>query len=129
MSKGTAHLDTGEHGEDVALRHLAERGWRLLDRNWRSKLGELDLVVSKGETLAFVEVKTRELGFADGFRPEDALTPGKLKKFERAARAWLVENEARAEGLYPRLDVITVVGEGNGKVVEHLEDAFEAGCG
>lgn len=122
----TAHLEKGEGGEGVALEYLIARGWTLIERNWRCKLGELDLIVTRGDTLAFVEVKTRELAAAGAFQPEDAVTPAKCKKIERAARAWLRDNEETAEDFFPRFDVITVVGIGRGEVVEHLEDAFEA---
>lgn len=122
--KGTAHIEKGEAGEDRALAFLIAKGWTLVERNWRTKLGELDLVVKKDDVLAFVEVKARES--AATWRPEDAVNHVKQRKLERAARAWLQSNEEHAKDLYPRFDVITVVGPA---VVEHLEDAFEARSG
>ena len=124
-----AHLERGEGGESVALEYLLARGWTLVDRNWRCKVGELDLIVTKGDTLAFVEVKTRENAGAGQFQPEDSITPAKMKKLERAARAWMQSNEDALGDFFPRFDVITVVGAGRGEVVEHLEDAFEARSG
>ena len=124
-----AHLEKGQGGEGVALAYLLARGWTLVDRNWRCKMGELDLIVTKGDTLAFVEVKTRETAASGRFQPEDALTPAKCKKLERAARAWMQSNEDALGDFAPRFDVITVVGAGNGEVVEYLEDAFEASSG
>src|SRR5205085_2713576 len=53
----SAHLERGVAGEDRALEHLLAKGWTLLERNWRTKMGELDLVVCKDDVLAFVEVK------------------------------------------------------------------------
>lgn len=118
------HLTLGDEGEDIALKYLEERGWTLVERNWWRPLGELDLVVKKGDVLAFVEVKSRERRVGEhGFLPDDAMDHGKRAKFTRAARAWLQENQHAHEDLWPRLDLITVVG---GRVTEHLEDAFEA---
>lgn len=120
----TAHLQVGERGEEIALAWLEAHGWTLVERNWWRPLGELDLVVKKGDVLAFVEVKSRErLVGEHGFLPDDAMNQGKRAKFARAARAWLQENQESHPDLWPRLDVITVVG---GCVAEHLEDAFEA---
>lgn len=120
------HLERGEHGEGIALEYLLAKGWTLVERNWRCPLGEIDLIVTKDDVLAFVEVKSREVAAARGFQPDDAVNHVKQRKLERTARAWLQQNEERAEGFYPRFDVISVVGKGAGEVVEHLEDAFEA---
>lgn len=118
-----AHLATGARAEDLALSFLEGRGWTLVDRNWRCRTGELDLVVRRGTTLAFVEVKAREASDPDGFGPLDNLGPAKLRKLVRAARAWMLAKAEAWEGLAPRFDVVTVDG---GAVREHLEDAFEA---
>ena len=119
-----AHLAYGEAGEDYALQFLEAKGWTLLDRNWRIPMGELDLVVKKGDVLAFVEVKARNP--SQEWRPEDAVTHAKQRKLARTARAWLESHEDIAKDLWPRFDVITVVGP---VVTEHLEDAFEASGG
>ena len=118
------HLEKGDAGENAACDYLRAKGWTVLDRNWRAPMGELDLVVKKGDVLAFVEVKARDAQRgSEGFTPEDAMTPHKQVKMARTARAWLLDHEKEAAALWPRLDVITVRGV---RVVEHLEDAFEA---
>ena len=121
------HLEYGARGEDVALAWLLGKGWTLVARNYRCKAGELDLVVSKDDTLAIVEVKSRAEHELDGFSPLDAMDHHKIRKFVTSARWFLIENEKAIEGLYPRLDVITVEGAGpHARVVEHLENAIEA---
>jgi putative endonuclease len=120
-------LALGVAAESRVLERLVSEGWELLDRNWRCKAGELDLVVAKGETLAFVEVKALEdVDGPDDWQPEVAVAPAKRQKLARAARLWLITNEARAQGLFPRFDVVTVAGSGEGARIEHLVDAFES---
>ena len=80
----------GRWGETVAANHLRRRGWTVLSQNWRDGPRELDLVVRRGPTLAFVEVKTRTgYGGHTGGHPLESLTWRKRREVERAARAWL----------------------------------------
>jgi putative endonuclease len=121
------HLVVGERGEGRALDHLIAQGWRMLDRNWRCRGGELDLVVTRADVLAFVEVKTRETAEEnEGFQPEDAVDPTKVRRLVRAARLWLLAHESEIDGLFPRFDIMTIAGRGAATRIEHLEDAFEA---
>lgn len=78
----------GDWAEQRALRLLLQRGWRLLDRQWRCRWGELDLVLAKGERLLLVEVKARRSGALDGGGLA-ALRPGKLQRLERSWDCWL----------------------------------------
>ena len=65
----------GAYGEELAARHLRERGLVVLDRNWRCPLGEIDLVLRDGDTLVVCEVKTRSgVGYGT---PHEAVTPAK----------------------------------------------------
>ena len=83
---------TGAAGEDAAATMLRHMGWRILARNWRSGHLELDIVAEDGDTLVFVEVKTRaEHGMQ---RPYEALTAVKKQRLVRAARSWLAAHEA-----------------------------------
>ncbi|WP_419841781.1 YraN family protein [Candidatus Poriferisodalis sp.] len=73
----------GKHGEDLVERWYAERGYRVLERNWRCSLGELDLVVSDGSQLVFCEVKTRSSDrYGTGF---EAITSRKQQQVRRLA--------------------------------------------
>ncbi len=111
----------GRYGEKVAARHLEQRGWQVLDRNWRGTGGELDLVALDGDVLVAVEVKTRRgVGFG---HPAEAVTPVKLRRLRRLTGEWL-EERARAAGIgfrEVRVDVVAVTLPRAGAArVEHL---------
>ena len=106
----------GMRGEDQAARYLGERGYRLIDRNWRCAFGEIDLVVEHGDETVFVEVKTRS-STAFG-HPFEAITPRKLARLKRLAAAWCAQSERRTFSV--RLDAIAVIGSGDDAVIEHL---------
>ena len=74
-------------GEDMAAVFLVARGYRILDRRWRTPGGELDLVAARGDLLVFVEVKTR--GARSPVPPEHWVLPRQQRLLRRAARAWL----------------------------------------
>ena len=90
--QGTESARLGREGEEAAARHLLGLGWRILDRNWRGGHLELDLVCREGDTLVFVEVKTRNAD--DPALPAEAFTPAKQRRVVRAARAWLAAHNA-----------------------------------
>lgn len=103
----TAPHALGRRGEELAVRHLATLGWHILDRNWRCRDGELDIVAfdPEADALVFVEVKTRAgLGFGD---PLDAVTWRKQGKLRQLCLLWLAEHAVPAPTL--RLDAIGVL--------------------
>lgn len=111
----------GRQGEEAAARLLTAKGFAVLARNWRQGRLELDLVCRDGETLVFVEVKSRR---GDGLtRPDEALTPRKRRTLVRAARAWLA---AAGDWSRPcRFDVVTVTASGPDSLhLEHIPHAF-----
>lgn len=111
----------GRWGEDVAAMHLQAQGIEVLDRNWRCREGELDLVVREEGTLAFVEVKTRS-GLAYG-APAEAVTRQKARRIHGLAVRWLAEQ--RPKGLFElRFDVVSVLRTTDGPEVVHLRGAF-----
>jgi len=120
----TARQVLGERGERIAEQWLEERGWRVLDRRFRSGHRDIDLVIERtgaeGRVVAFVEVKTRvSAGFGG---PLAAVHWRKQREMARAARDWLSRSGAGG-GAY-RFDVIGVIyGPGVPEVV-HVENAF-----
>lgn len=124
----------GRYGERVARQHLEERGWTVLDTNWRGTDGELDIVAVDGDVLVVVEVKTRS-GVGYG-HPAEAVTARKLARVkrltgqyltafrERLALARLGDDgpELRTAFGAIRIDVVAVTLPRRGRaVVEHLE--------
>jgi putative endonuclease len=106
----------GQRGEALAAQWYRERGYVIIDSNWRCRDGELDLVVRLGPLIAFCEVKTRT---TDTFGvPAEAVTRAKQIRVRRLAGAWLNEHDAHASEV--RFDVASVSG-GN---VEVIENAF-----
>ena len=95
----------GDYGERLAERHLAGQGMTVLERRWRCRQGEIDIVALDGDCLVVCEVKTRRSQLAGS--PADAVTPVKLARLHRLAAAWL----AQQPRWYPevRIDVVCVV--------------------
>ena len=88
----------------MAVDHLTALGFRVVQRNWRCRYGELDVIAADEDTLVFVEVKTRT---GDGFGGVAyAVTPQKLSRIRRLAGIWLAGQDIRWSGL--RIDVIGV---------------------
>src|SRR3954463_4545192 len=119
----------GEAGERIAEGHLQHRGSRILARNFRTRLGELDLVAANERTLVFCEVKTRLSGSLRGpAGPLDAIGTRKRDRLRRMARQWLGETAAddRPHPEQLRFDAIGVVLTPAGRLValEHVEGAF-----
>jgi putative endonuclease len=87
-SSRAAHLQRGATGEKLACRHLRRQGYKVLYRNFRGRTGgEIDIVCRDGDTLVFVEVKTRT---RDDFgRPFEAVRPDQQRRISRGALAWL----------------------------------------
>lgn len=119
----------GARGERLAERHLAGSGYRILDRNFRTRFGELDLIAAGAGCLVFCEVKTRVEGTAGGpAGPFDAIGPRKRRQLRLMAREWLASRARhdRPPTAGVRFDAIAVTLRPGGELLrlEHLEDAF-----
>jgi putative endonuclease len=114
----------GRVGEDLALEHLERLGYRRVARNYRTRFGELDLIVCDKTTIVFVEVKARRVDAAA--TPLQSVPPSKQRQVRRMAAAWLVESTDRPRARELRFDVIGVTVDRNGELVrlDHLEAAF-----
>ncbi len=112
-------------GEQLAAEHLRRRGYDLVDRNYRTRWGELDIVAFDGHTLAFCEVKTRRLRGGDR-TPMESIHPRKRLQVRRMAMRWLAERRDRPYAPALRFDAIGVTLDLEGRLVslEHLEGAF-----
>jgi putative endonuclease len=108
----------GRDGEQAAVDYLASRGLRILDRNWRCAIGEIDIVAVDRHEFVVCEVKTRS-GTRYG-TPLEAVTRAKLRRLRRLAVAWLNAHGVRFDQI--RIDVVGLVREGaGGYVVEHVK--------
>ncbi|WP_300161057.1 YraN family protein [Solidesulfovibrio sp.] len=114
------HLALGRAGEAAAEALLAGKGYAVLARNFRTRGGEVDLVCRDGDTVVFVEVKTRRSGSLA--RPDQAVTASKRGRLVRAAAAFLSERDLWDRPC--RFDVVAVVATGKGLSASHLPDAF-----
>jgi putative endonuclease len=140
MKTKTEKQIIGQKGEDEAVKYLKNKGFSILDRNYRKPWGELDIIAQKGIVLYFVEVKTvtrqnlgAELrGFGssapkfDFYEPEDNIHPWKIKRLSRAIQTYLLEKKIDDEADY-QIDSISVYLEkGTDQLlkIEHLEDIF-----
>lgn len=106
----------GRWGEDLAAAHYRRLGNQILDRNWRSSTGELDLVVLDGSTYVFSEVKARRT--ADFGPASGAVTVAKQRRIRQLAVEWLRAHEVHASSV--RFDVVAITGT----ELELLTDAF-----
>jgi putative endonuclease len=115
----------GRLGEQLAADHLVRCGFEVVERNYRTRWGELDIVATDGHTLVFCEVKTRRLAPA-GAEPLDAVGVRKRSQVRKMAGQWLVARTDRPYADAIRFDAIAVLLDRAGQLVrlEHLEGAF-----
>lgn len=114
-------IQLGKNGESIAARHLEQRGYRILTRNYRSPAGEIDIVARQGETIVFIEVKTRRSQRYG--HPKAAVTPAKQRKISMAALHYLKsQNQLQARS---RFDVVTILPKGDSSQIELIQNAFE----
>ena len=110
----------GDAGEDLAARALKKQGYKILERNYVTPLGEIDLIARHRGELVFIEVKTRRSNqFAD---PKDAVTPAKQARLQRLADYYL--QRKRLGEVEMRFDVVGIIMAGDVPKVEIIQDAF-----
>jgi putative endonuclease len=110
----TTKQEVGRSGEDLAAAWYEANGYRVLDRNWRTRHGEIDIVAGRGDVVVFCEVKTRTTTrFGRGF---DAVGRAKQQRIRRLAVNWLQQSPQRFGQI--RFDVVDVDGAGNVEVLE-----------
>lgn len=127
MTKARQRL--GRRAEQLVADRLRSRGWRIVERNSRTRTGELDLIALEGSTLVFVEVKAGRAGTALGPEaPAHAVGPRKRARLRRLAREWLAAHAgSRASSGVSgyRFDVVGVSFLGDGTAdIDHIRNAF-----
>lgn len=113
----------GTAGEQIAARHLKKKKFRIVERNYRCKLGEIDIVATKGEYLVFVEVKTRNADVEE-VNPLISITKAKCRKLRQLGSYFMLSFD-RYGDMQPRFDIIGVTIQREcAFVLEHIESAF-----
>ena len=102
--KSSLNLQLGKFGEDLATRYLQKQGYSIIERNFKARYGELDIIAVVKDILVFVEVKTR-IGSAFG-KPEEAVTPWKLKEVIKTAEYYVLLHPELSKSI--RIDVIGI---------------------
>lgn len=114
------HNDIGKWGEKKAEEHLRANGYRIIECDWRYGHRDIDIIAAKGETMVFVEVKTRGNNIFS--EPEHAVNWQKIRSLSIAANAFVKRYRINAD---IRFDVITVIGSSKDDCqINHIEDAF-----
>lgn len=116
---------SGKIGEDCAAEILLKKGYEIIERNYHSRFGEIDIIAQNSNYIIFVEVKTRDENYS--VSPLEAVTVSKQKKLYKTALLYL---QSHTSLLQPRFDVIgitTKYGNHTIKSVEHIENAFTGG--
>ncbi len=106
--------DFGKRGEDLASEYLKDRGYKILQKNFKSKTGEIDIVALEKDVLVFIEVKTRynqKFGL-----PEEAVTPWKINKIVRTGDYYRMLHPKSPEGL--RIDIVSILMSPAGEAEE-----------
>lgn len=113
------NLQTGKIGEEIARGFLGKKGYTILEQNYRSKYGEIDLIARQGKELVLVEVRTKR--GQDFGTPEESLNQRKLKKLQLNALAYIYKK--RWKGPY-RIDAVCIVLGRDNKVerIEHYKN-------
>lgn len=115
----TDKIKRGAEGEALAARFLQEKGYEIVDRNYRFKRSEIDLIAKKNGWLIFVEVKTRTSN-AFGY-PEEFVDRAKEKKIMEGAEQYMLDQNWEGNVRY---DIVSILLSGGNAEILHLEDAF-----
>jgi len=116
-------LRTGAAGERIAREYLRAKGYAILDSNWSTTFGELDIVAKRDEVLVFVEVKTRRGASIE--LALESVTPAKQERMLRTVYQYLQDQDIDPETQW-RIDVIAVAIAGDRRPrINHVEDAFD----
>jgi putative endonuclease len=111
--------ELGKQGEEIAVKYLLRQGYTILDKNWRVKHNEIDIIARDKDFVVIVEVKSRS---NDAFsEPEEAVTRDKQQALIRAANAYIYRKNIMQD---VRFDIISIIHNKNETRVNHIKDAF-----
>jgi len=113
------HNDLGVLGETLAVEFLQKNNYRIVERNWRFRKAEVDVIAQKENVLAVVEVKTRSSDYFGN--PQDFVNQKKIKLLTEAINEYVISRDLDVE---VRFDIIAITKNKNKFDIEHLEDAF-----
>lgn len=113
------HNVLGERGEYLALELLKDKGYSILETNWRHKRDEVDIIAMHGNELVIVEVKTRSTGFFGD--PEDSVDEAKMTRMISVAEEYIEQNNIELECRY---DIVSIILNNNNSKIRHIKDAF-----
>lgn len=105
---------TGQKGEKAATKYLKKQGYKIIERNFRTRFGEIDLIAQKGDLLVFIEVKAR-IAKEDFGQAEWAINRKKIAQVKQMAQVYLVKKQPDYQNL--RIDAITIIFSPEGKIV------------
>ena len=111
--------EKGRFGEDLACRFLIKKGYNIIERNWRSRYGEIDIIAEKDDNLVFAEVKLRKN--KDFALPSEYVDSRKIRKISMTAGVYLSERDFGNKTI--RFDIIEIVNS-SPPLIRHMENAF-----
>ena len=113
------HNDFGNDGEKIAAGYLMQKGVSILEKNWRFKKAEIDIIGIKNNMLIIVEVKARSSDYFGN--PQDFISPKKIALLVEAANEYVIRNDLDVE---VRFDIIAILRKNDNFKIEHIKDAF-----
>lgn len=123
LERRTQRRQAGDQAEEAAVGLLEGRGYRILDRNYLCREGELDIVAEQGPVVCFIEVRMRST--ATWGDPALTVSHAKQRRIVKAALRYLFAHDLRDRMI--RFDVVSVLGRADQAVLEHIPNAFDAG--
>ncbi len=113
--------ELGKKGEEVAVQFLKKKGYRIIEKNYVCKMGEMDIIAREKDILAFIEVKTRtSMRFGP---PQLAVNPSKQRQLSKVALNYL--NEKRLDDVKARFDVVAILLGPVKEEIDLIKDAFD----
>jgi putative endonuclease len=113
------HNELGQIGEKLAVKELANKGYQVLDTNYRFGRDEVDIIARTKDLIVFVEVKTRENNYMG--EPEESVSVAKQKRIIKVANHYMIDNDLEMEG---RFDIFGIVVNQKQQSIHHIESAF-----